>query len=74
MIKMQRGGNNQRNISPDTNQTWENPEVNNNISNLLNMRDLNDNDVNNLECFLRTLTDSQFEEDLPALRTGLSCA
>lgn len=67
------GGNNQRNINPETNQVWETPEVNNNISNDLNMRDLSNNDVDNLECFLRTLTDAQFEEALPALRTGLSC-
>lgn len=68
------GGNNQRTINPETNQPWDNSEVNNNISNQLNMRDLSDTDVNNLECFLRTLTDTQFEEDLPALRAGLNCS
>jgi cytochrome c peroxidase len=69
------GGNNARNLNPETGQVWSAPEVNNNISNnQLNMQDLSDNDVNNLECFLRTLTDTQFEADLPALRAGLNCS
>jgi cytochrome c peroxidase len=69
------GGNNQRNINPETNQAWNNPEVNNNISdNELNMQNLSNNDIDNLECFLRTLTDAQFEADLPALRAGLNCS
>ena len=68
------GGNNNRNINPETNQVWGAPEVNDNISNQLNMRDLSDNDINNLECFLRTLTDAQFEADLPPLRAGLNCS
>ncbi len=68
------GGNNQRSINPETNQAWENPEVNNNISNQLNMRDLSNNDINNLECFLRTLTDAQFEDDLPAPHSALDCS
>ena len=68
------GGNNRRPINPETNQAWGAPEVNNNINNNdLQMRPLSDADVNNLECFLRTLTDAQFEEDLPPLRTGLNC-
>ena len=68
------GGNNQRNINPETNQVWNTPEVNNNISNnQLAMQDLSNNDIDNLECFLRTLTDAQFESELPALRAGLNC-
>lgn len=71
----QAGGNNRRPINPETNEPWGAPEVNNNISNdLLRMPRLDDNDVDNLECFLRTLTDAQFEEDLPALRAGLNCS
>ena len=69
----QGGNNNRRPINPETNQPWGNPEVNN-VSNQLNMRPLSNNDVNNLECFLRTLTDTQFEGDLPALRAGLNCS
>ncbi|MGB1311524.1 MAG: cytochrome-c peroxidase, partial [Leucothrix sp.] len=68
------GGNNQRGINPETSQPWATPEVNRNISNQLNMRNLNNNDINNLECFLRTLTDAQFEEELPPLRAGLNCS
>lgn len=68
-------GNNRRNINPETNEAWGDPEVNNNISNnRLRMPGLNDGEVDDLECFLRTLTDARFEEDLPALRDGLNCS
>jgi len=70
----QGGGNNRRPINPETNQPWDNPEVNININNNdLRTPGINNADVNNLECFLRALTDAQFEEDLPPLRPGLSC-
>ncbi|MGB1255437.1 MAG: cytochrome-c peroxidase, partial [Thiolinea sp.] len=69
------GGGNRRPINPETGQPWGNPEVNANISNnRLRMPGLNNNEVNALECFLRTLTDEQFEEDLPPLRAGLNCS
>ena len=70
----QGGGNNRRPINPETNQPWNDPEINANINNNdLRMPGINNNDVNDLECFLRTLTDAQFEEDLPPLRAGLNC-
>lgn len=68
------GGNVNRDVNPETGQAWGTAEVNANISNELNMRNLSDADIDNLECFLRALTDAQFEEDLPALRAGLNCS
>jgi len=68
------GGNPARANNPETGQAWNAPEVNNTIStNQLNMPNLSDNDIDALECFLRTLTDQAYETNLPALRTGLSC-
>ena len=68
-------GNDERTINPETNQPWRNPEVDENISLFqLEMQGFSDRDVDNLECFLRTLTDAKFEGDLPALRAGLNCS
>lgn len=68
------GGNPARANNPETGQAWNTPEVTNNITNRLNMQNLSDNDIDVLECFLRTLTDQAYEANLPALRTGLSCS
>lgn len=69
------GGNPARATNPETGQAWNAPEINANISNnQLNMPDLSDNDLDILECFLRTLTDARYETSLPPLRAGLSCS
>lgn len=69
------GGNDARTINPDTGSAWGAAETPQNISNgRLRMRDLSDQDVNDLECFLRTLTDQKYEGALPALRAGLNCS
>ncbi|WP_028876370.1 cytochrome-c peroxidase [Teredinibacter turnerae] len=54
-------------LNPETGLAWENPEVDANIAEaeLLDGRKLSDTDIENLECFLRTLTDERFEHLLP---------
>ncbi|MBU0656529.1 MAG: methylamine utilization protein MauG [Gammaproteobacteria bacterium] len=69
------GGNAARSINPETGLPWDAPEISTGISNnRLQMPDLTDAQIDALECFLRTLTDAQFETDLPPLRAGLSCS
>jgi len=69
------GGNQQRANNPETGTAWAAPETPNTVDRRrLQMRNLNNNDIDNLECFLRTLTDQKFEDTLPALRDGLSCS
>ena len=69
------GGNPLRTNNPETGAEWSTPETPNTVDERrLQMRNLSDNDINNLECFLRTLTDQKFEATLPSLREGLSCS
>lgn len=69
------GGNPARANNPETGQAWNAPEINANISNnQLNMPNLTNNQLDALECFLRTLTDARYETTLPALRNGLNCS
>jgi len=69
------GGNPLRAINPDTGAPWAAPETAATVSSgRLGMRDLSDQNINDLECFLRILTDQKFEVALPALRAGLSCS
>ncbi|MGV6808484.1 MAG: cytochrome-c peroxidase [bacterium] len=69
------GGNPQRAINPETGVAWAAPEIPETVDNQrLGMRNLNNNQINDLECFLRTLTDQRFEATLPPLRDGLSCS
>lgn len=69
------GGNAARNTNPETGLPWDAPETAANISNgRLAMPNLTDQQIDALECFLRTLTDAQFEADLPPLRAGLDCS
>jgi cytochrome c peroxidase len=69
------GGNPLRATNPDTGAAWATPETAATVSSgRLGMRDLSDQSINDLECFLRILTDQKFEAALPALRAGLSCS
>jgi cytochrome c peroxidase len=69
------GGNQQRANNPETGTAWAAAETPNTVDRRrLQMRNLNNNDIDNLECFLRTLTDQTFEDKLPTLREGLSCS
>ena len=69
------GGNQQRINNPETGSTWATPETAATVDNRrLRMRSLSNTDIDNLECFLRTLTDQKFEAKLPTLRDDLSCS
>ncbi len=70
------GGNQQRVNNPETGTAWQAAEVPETVSRRrLGIRNaMSDTDINNLECFLRTLTDQKFEQHLPTLREGLSCS
>lgn len=69
------GGNPQRSINPETGAAWDTPETPETVDNQrLRMRNLSNNQIDDLECFLRTLTDQHFEATLPPLRDGLSCS
>jgi cytochrome c peroxidase len=70
------GGNQQRVNNPETGTAWQAAEVPETVSrHRLGIRNaMSDADINNLECFLRTLTDQKFERHLPTLREGLSCS
>ncbi|MCL4158720.1 UNVERIFIED_CONTAM: hypothetical protein GTU68_047852 [Idotea baltica] len=59
------GNNNRRPINPETGEAWGDPETDENISNnRLRMPQLDDDEVEALECFLRTLTDAAYESEL----------
>lgn len=70
------GGNQQRVNNPETGVAWQDAEVPETVTRRrLGMRNsLSDTDINNLECFLRTLTDQKFELHLPTLTDGRSCS
>ncbi len=52
----------ERNLNPETDQTWRTPEVPDTVSHeLLKMKILTDRKINALEAFLKTLTDKKFE-------------
>jgi len=71
------GGNQQRVNNPETGTAWATAETPATVDRRrlqMRMRNLSNNDIDNLECFLRTLTDQKFEATLPTLRDDLSCS
>lgn len=70
------GGNPLRINNPETGMAWQNAETPQTVDRrrLRIQNNFSDVDINNLECFLRTLTDQKFEQQLPPLRDGLGCS
>ena len=67
-------GRDSRKINPETGKEWgETPFPSTIDHSKLAMQKMEDGSIDALECFLRTLTDKQFEDKLPPLREGLNC-
>lgn len=64
--------NSDRNLNPETGQAWKAPEVNENLAAELTASDkLTDYQLESLVCFMKTLTDQRYVEQLPD--DGVNC-